>query len=58
MPIIGGGVAFFGFLAMFPALIAMISLYGLVARPETVARQMEDISAQLPSEAARSSRPS
>ena len=31
MPIIGGGVAFFGFLAVFPALIAMISLYGLVA---------------------------
>ena len=51
MPIIGGGVAFFGFLAIFPALIAMISLYGLVASPETVARQVEDISAQLPSEA-------
>ncbi len=51
MPIIGGGVAFFGFLAIFPALIAMISLYGLVASPETVARQVEDISAQLPSDA-------
>ena len=48
MPIIGGGVAFFGFLAIFPALIAMISLYGLVASPETVAQQVEDISAQLP----------
>jgi membrane protein len=52
MPIIGGGVAFFGFLAIFPALIAMISLYGLVATPETVARQVEDLSAQLPDEAA------
>jgi membrane protein len=51
MPIIGGGVAFFGFLAIFPALIAMISLYGLVASPETVAQQVEDISAQLPSDA-------
>ena len=48
MPIIGGGVAFFGFLAIFPALIAMISLYGLVASPETVAQQVEDLSAQLP----------
>ena len=51
MPIIGGGVAFFGFLAIFPALIAMISLYGLVASPETVARQVENLSAQLPSDA-------
>jgi membrane protein len=52
MPIIGGGVAFFGFLAVFPALIAMISIYGLVASPETVAQQVEDLSAQLPASAA------
>jgi membrane protein len=52
MPIIAGGVAFFGFLAIFPALIAMISLYGLVASPQTVAQQVEEISAQLPKEAA------
>lgn len=51
MPIIAGGVAFFGFLSIFPALIALISIYGLVASPETVARQVEDISAQLPAEA-------
>src|SRR3954451_4463497 len=52
MPIIGAGVAFFGFLAVFPTMIAAISLYGLVASPETVARQIESISAQLPQEAA------
>ncbi len=52
MPIIGGGVAFFGFLSIFPALIAMLSLYGLVATPETVAQQVEDLSAQLPDAAA------
>jgi membrane protein len=52
MPIIAGGVAFFGFLSIFPALIALISLYGLVASPETVARQVEDLSAQLPDSAA------
>jgi membrane protein len=52
MPIIAGGVAFFGFLSVFPALIAMISLYGLVASPETVARQVEELSAQLPEDAA------
>jgi membrane protein len=52
MPIIAGGVAFFGFLAVFPAMIAAISLYGLVASPETVARQVKDISEQLPDDAA------
>jgi membrane protein len=52
MPIIAGGVAFFGFLSIFPALIALISLYGLVASPETVARQVENLSAQLPDSAA------
>jgi membrane protein len=51
MPIIAGGVAFFGFLAIFPALIATISLYGLVASPEDVSRQIEDVSAALPADA-------
>src|SRR3954463_5064303 len=52
MPIIAGGVAFFGFLAVFPALIALISIYGLVASPDTVAKQVEDLSSQLPRSAA------
>ena len=51
MPIIGAGVAFFGFLSIFPALIALISIYGLVASPDTVARQVEEISKQLPDQA-------
>jgi membrane protein len=51
MPIIAGGVAFFGFLAIFPALIALISIYGLVASPETVTRQVEELSVQLPQSA-------
>lgn len=53
MPIIAGGVAFFGFLSIFPALIALVSLYGLVATPETVARQIQDLSGQLPDSAAQ-----
>jgi membrane protein len=53
MPIIAGGVAFFGFLSIFPALIALVSLYGLVASPETVAQQVEELSAQLPDSAAQ-----
>src|SRR5919107_3973925 len=52
MPIIAGGVAFFGFLAIFPALIATISIYGLVASPEQVTEQIESMSAQLPESAA------
>jgi membrane protein len=52
MPIIGGGVAFFGFLAIFPALIALISIYGMVASPATVARQVEEFTRSLPTSAA------
>ncbi|RBY85501.1 YihY/virulence factor BrkB family protein [Blastococcus sp. TF02A-30] len=48
MPIIAGGVAFFGFLAVFPALIALISIYGLVSSPEDAARQVEEVTAGLP----------
>lgn len=48
MPIIAGGVAFFAFLSIFPALIATISIYGLVASPEQVAEQIESLSDQLP----------
>jgi membrane protein len=52
MPIIAGGVAFFGFLAIFPALIAMISIYGMIASPATVSTQVEDFSKSLPRSAA------
>src|SRR3954466_9155193 len=48
MPIIGAGVAFFGFLSIFPALIALVSLYGLVASPNTVAKQVDNFASGLP----------
>jgi membrane protein len=51
MPIIGAGVAYFGFLAILPTLTATISLYGLVASPETVTRQIQSLSEQLPQDA-------
>src|SRR3954452_6260644 len=51
LPIIAGGIAFFGFLAIFPALIAVISIYGLIASPESVTKQVEDLSKQLPQDA-------
>jgi membrane protein len=51
VPILAGGVAFFAFLAIFPAIIAAISLYGIFADPETVAAQVRDLSAALPEQA-------
>src|SRR4051794_39868128 len=51
MPIIAGGVAFFAFLAIFPAMIAAISLYGLVASPETVAKTVNSFADGLPQDA-------
>jgi membrane protein len=51
VPMLAGGVAYFAFLAMFPALIAAVSIYGLVAEPETVADQLRDIAAVLPESA-------
>ncbi|MCY7343869.1 MAG: YihY/virulence factor BrkB family protein [Pseudonocardia sp.] len=48
---LAGGVAYFAFLAVFPALIAAITLYGLVADPAQVAGQMEALAGTLPQEA-------
>jgi membrane protein len=48
VPILAGGVAFFAFLALFPAIIAALTLYGLVADPATVAGQVSSLAALLP----------
>lgn len=45
------GVAFFGFLALVPALAAMIAVYGLVADPNEAAQRMDELFSTLPSEA-------
>jgi membrane protein len=46
--ILAGGVAFFAFLALFPAMIAALTLYGLVADPATVADQIAQLAQLLP----------
>ncbi len=46
--ILAGGVAFFAFLALFPAMIAALSVYGLIADPATVADQVGQLAALLP----------
>lgn len=51
-PLLAAGVAFYAFLSLFPAMIAAIMTYGLVASPADVARQSEDIADALPADAA------
>ncbi len=51
VPMLAGGVAFFAFLAVFPAIIAALTLYGLIADPQTVAAQVRSLSDVLPQQA-------
>ena len=51
-PLLAAGVAFYAFLSLFPAMIAAVMTYGLIASPETVANQSEDIAEALPADAA------
>ncbi|MET0908947.1 MAG: YihY/virulence factor BrkB family protein [Ilumatobacteraceae bacterium] len=50
LTLVAAGVAFYAFLAFVPALIAFISIYGLVADPDDVTEQVEDIASALPTE--------
>jgi membrane protein len=49
-PLLAAGVAFFGLLALIPALVALLSLYGLVADAEDIRRQVDDALAAAPTE--------
>ena len=51
IPLLGAGVAFFGFLALFPAMIALVLVYGLVADPATISDQVAALTDTLPPEA-------
>jgi len=51
VPLLGAGVAFFGFLALFPALAAFTLIYGLVADPATISGRTQTLTASLPPEA-------
>lgn len=51
VPLIAAGVAFYAFLAIFPALIAAVLLYGLLADPSQVASQVDRVGKALPSSA-------
>jgi membrane protein len=43
-------VAFYAFLALVPALVAFVSIYGLVANPANVTQQVKDVASALPKE--------
>lgn len=48
--IVAGGVAFYIFLAIFPALAAALAIYGIYADPAQAAQQIESIAQFLPSQ--------
>ena len=47
VPLLSAGVAFYTLLALFPAAIAVVSIYGLVADPNTVRDQIEQLTQKL-----------
>lgn len=53
MPMIAGSLSYYAFLAVFPAAIAAISIYGLVLDPAGLAIQIEKITSALPETTAK-----
>lgn len=51
VPIVSAGVGFYSFLAIFPALTALISIYGLAFNPQQVQNQLLQLAAVMPEEA-------
>lgn len=49
--IISAGVAFYAFLAVFPAIAALVSIYGLAMDPQSIQYQLSQISAMMPQQA-------
>ena len=49
---VSAGVTFYAILALFPALTALISIFGLIASPADVPAQIEQVAGALPKEAA------
>jgi len=47
VPLLAAGVAFYTLLALFPAIIAGVSIYGLVADPQTVRDQIDKLTQML-----------
>ena len=52
LSLIAAAVAFYGLLAVFPGLVALVGIYGLVAHPAQIEQQMASLGAILPPQAA------
>lgn len=48
--LVAAGVAFYAFLSIFPAIAALLAIYGLVADPSTVQQQVQAMSGVVPSQ--------
>src|SRR6185436_12839258 len=46
--LVAAGVAYYSLLAIFPAMIAVVALYGLFATPDQIKKQLEPVVDQLP----------
>ena len=46
---VAAGVVFYGLLALFPAITALVSLYGLFAAPSTISQHLTTVNGFLPS---------
>jgi membrane protein len=53
LTLVAGGIAFFSLLSLPPALVAIVSIYGLIASPEDVTRHVNNLSSAMPEEAKR-----
>jgi membrane protein len=51
VPLLAAGVAYYAFLAIFPALVAIVSIYGLFADPATITSQLKSLTEALPGQA-------
>jgi membrane protein len=51
VPLLAAGVAFYALLALVPALVAAVSLYGLIADPSEIERQVREFLGAAPTEA-------
>jgi membrane protein len=50
VPLLAAGIAFFALLALVPALVAVVSIYGLAADPAAIARNVGDLLGAAPRE--------
>ncbi|HET7477478.1 MAG TPA: YihY/virulence factor BrkB family protein [Dermatophilaceae bacterium] len=51
VPLLAAGVAFYGFLSIFPAMVALILSYAMVADPSTLSAQVASMTEALPADA-------